>query len=331
NAFFIHNYEKNQFLWYLIDPFEVEEGVETKRLISPSFIGPKNAPLYFGCVYVKSKLFGIGGCSWGATWLDPQKPYDSVFVCDPFSSSTSNQWVPTSNMNGPKEAPLVVVSPPSFGDQRDVVFAFGSESDPLNFMEKLSCDPSTGEWKWTVIPPPPDHPHFYYIFDMVFRAGFAIIDGNRKLLILTFHGLLIFNMDTNMWDCDFKNPQSNYPSINNYGTYICHQVPIVDNVWYVRDKQLDGKVFGFDLQTQKWSEVYNLVSEKYWRHSLVQIGDKSMGLVCAKEWLEPPQWEVYCIVFQVQKNLDGSLHACNLSKTPTYFGEGLTFLHCVVL
>ncbi|KAF5178882.1 hypothetical protein FRX31_031531 [Thalictrum thalictroides] len=329
---FIHNYEKNRFLWYLIDPLEVEEAnevvEETQRIIKPTFIGPKNAPLYFGCAYVKSKFFTIGGCSPGATWMDPLKPYDSVFVCDPFSSSTSNQWLSATNMNGPKEEPLVVVPPPSFGDQRDVVFAFGSESDPINFMEKLSCDPYTGEWKWTIIPPPSEYPRFYYKYKKVYRAGFAIIDGNRKLLVLTFHGLLIFNMDTNMWDCDIEKPRSNYPSINKYGTYF-GQVPIVDNVWYVRDDRLEGKVFGFDLQTQKWFEVCNVVSEKYLTHFLVQIGDKSIGLVCAKESLE--QWEVYCIVFEVQKNSDGSLRACNLSKTPSYFGEGIRFLHCVVL
>ncbi|KAF5176420.1 hypothetical protein FRX31_033993 [Thalictrum thalictroides] len=214
-------------------------------------------------------------------------------------------------MNRPKERPLVVVSPPSFGDKSDIVFAIGSESNPLAFIEMLSCDPSTGEWKWTDIPPP-------------LRAGFAKIAGNRKLLISTFHGLLIFDMDTNLWECDFDY------SINDHGTYTS-QVPIVDNVWYVCDSVEDYKVFGFDLQIFKWSEVYNLAQEKYHEHSLVQIGDKSMGLVCIKGCPDPTQVEVYCTVFQVQKGLDGSLSAYNKKKTPSYFCVGPTFLHCVVL
>ncbi|KAF5182596.1 hypothetical protein FRX31_027818 [Thalictrum thalictroides] len=233
-------------------------------------------------------------------------------------------------MNGPKKKPLVVVSPPSFGDKRDVVFAIGSH--PLTFIEKLSCDPSTGEWKWTVVSPPPEYPLLYYDFNLAFRAGFAKIDGNRKLLICCFgfKGLLIFDMDTNMWDCNFEDQLSTYAPIKEYGTYT-GQVPIVDNVWYVldNDEDVDDILLGFDLQTFKWSEVYNLDVEKFCTKSLVQIGDKSMGLVCVKTTI--PQWEVYCTVFQVQKDLDGSLYACNLLKTPSYFGDGTTFLHCVVL
>ncbi|KAF5194120.1 hypothetical protein FRX31_016295 [Thalictrum thalictroides] len=233
-------------------------------------------------------------------------------------------------MNRPKERPFVVVSPPSFGDKSYVVFAIGSEFNPLAFIEKLSCDPSTGEWKWTVIPPPLEGPHLKYVSNVVLNAGFAKIAGNRKLLISTLHGLLIFDMDTNMWDCNFEHLLSTYAAINDYGTYN-GQVPVVDSVWYVCDRVEDNKVFGFDLQTFKWSQVYNLAQDKYQTHSLVQIGDKSMGVVCIKKGLEPTQCEVYCTVFEVQKGLDGSLHACNQKKTPSYFFDGQAFIHCVVL